>query len=47
MAETEIDVHEEALALAAEEFGTHMLEDTVNAALMEIAASVRPRMPID
>ncbi|MEU9717860.1 DUF2191 domain-containing protein [Streptomyces sp. NPDC047976] len=41
MAETEIDVDEEALALAAEALGTRTVQDTVNAALVEIAARAR------
>ncbi|MFE2289287.1 hypothetical protein ACFXDJ_34590 [Streptomyces sp. NPDC059443] len=43
MAEIEIDVDEEVLALAAEALGTRTVEDTVNAALVEVAARVRPR----
>ncbi|CAM5439169.1 hypothetical protein SAVIM338S_02607 [Streptomyces avidinii] len=47
MAEPEIDVDEEVLEWAAEALGTHTVEDTVNAALAEIAARVRRRGPID
>ncbi|MCF3181040.1 type II toxin-antitoxin system VapB family antitoxin [Streptomyces polychromogenes] len=42
MAESEIDVDEEALALAAEVLGTRTVQETVNAALMEVVARVRP-----
>ncbi|MER7463585.1 hypothetical protein [Streptomyces sp. NPDC097981] len=48
MAKIEID--EEALALAAEALGTRTVEETVNAALVEIAARAgrgRVREPID
>ncbi|MFG2879788.1 hypothetical protein ACGFYU_33065 [Streptomyces sp. NPDC048337] len=47
MAETEIDVDEDALALTAEALGTHTVEDTVNAALVQIAAGVQPSGSVD
>ncbi|MEV6728702.1 hypothetical protein [Streptomyces sp. NPDC051364] len=41
MTMVEIDIDEEALALAAEALGTHTAEDTVNAALWEVAMLAR------
>ncbi|MFD5420351.1 type II toxin-antitoxin system VapB family antitoxin [Streptomyces sp. NPDC127069] len=47
MAEAEIDVDEEALALAAEALGTRTVQETVNAALREVVARVRPVGAVD